>query len=512
MTVASPGLPLQAELRYVASSRSFVQHFCQSPCILCIPQTFASVKALVCSNRSKTNSRSYLFRSVVGSKPDVGRIVVCIMLCVALAACKSVTAPPTLPVLPAQEELKSTRLIYPILLLHGLGQKSHAWEGPALNFYEREMGLGFGGVLSMRNGAVECSGARGTTRDFYTVSFSNSHDSVSNWGRELEAYIRLVLSQTKASKVILIGYSMGGVASRYYLTHHVHDHHVKRLITIGSPHLGSPFARIYKVKSALTGALAKDPNIVSATALKAALSAVNACESDLPFDAPAVHDLMRPEDGGQFLDELGKSEHPRDVEYVSVTGEVDVASEASKLSAGAVQEVLRRALEFFDTGVGAWFSSGDGVVSLQSQNITNIPWFKNSPDHQRLTRSVSLKSVHTEHLQNSNEIQRVTLEDKPEFKSAEFRTLNNKPCLVVQYSDLLSPEKSSVSIRYPAMAGERNQKLNNAKLIRLENSEVVQQVVFELGDVDFSKNFIVDCTISNFFGNTASTVKQWIAP
>ncbi len=431
-----------------------------------------------------------------------------------LSSCASLPAPPKLPSMQAVEEVQTTHVAYPILLLHGLGQKSHAWEGNAIRFYEQEMGLTFGGVLSMKDGKAVLSSAPGArpARDFYTVSFTNSTDSVATWGRELDSYIRFVLEQTKASKVILIGYSMGGVASRYYLTHHLRNHNVKRLITVGTPHLGSPFARVYKIKSAVRQALAKDPNIISATALKAALATIEACESDVPYDAPAVHDLMRPEDGGEFLDGLGKAEHPTDVDYVSVVGEVDVVNEASKLSSGAVQEVLRRALEFFDTGVSAWFSQGDGVVSLQSQNITNIPWFKNSPQHQRLAKTVSLSSVHTMHLQNSNEIQRVSLEDRPEFKGAEFRLVDNKPCLVVDFSDLLSCDKSKVTISYPALAGDQSRSSQSIRLVRMENKEVLHRAIFDLSDADFSKNFNVDLRISNYFGNSASATKQWIAP
>ncbi len=438
-------------------------------------------------------------------------VIVCLGCALLLNACSTTALRPNLPALDKDEAVSTLHVEYPILLLHGLGQKSHAWEGKAVGFYEQDMGMNFGGVLSMNNGRVQCVGGRGKQKDFYTVSFTNPTDSVAAWGRELDAYIQTVLQQTKASKVLLIGYSMGGLAARYYLTHHLSNHHVRRLITIGTPHLGSPFARVYSLKHGITESLSKNPNIVSTTALKAALATLSSCESDVAFDAPAVHDLMRPEDGGVFLDALGKAEHPMDVDYVSVVGEVDVAKEVGNLSSAAVQEILRRALEFFDSGMSAWFSSGDGVVNMQSQNITNIPFFKNNPQHQRLARTVSLSSVHTEHLQNSNEIQRVTLEDKPEFKSAEFRMVDGNPCLVIEYSDLLTCDKSTASVVFQGLAGEQRRSAPN-HLVRLEDGSLVHRAVIRMDDADFAKNFSVSVEIANYFQDKCSTTKQWIAP
>ncbi|MCF8151926.1 MAG: alpha/beta fold hydrolase [Burkholderiaceae bacterium] len=51
-----------------------------------------------------------------------------------------------------------------------------------------------------------------------------------------------VLAATGASQVILIGHSMGGLASRAYLRRHGNEK-VARLITLGSPHQGTKFAQ-----------------------------------------------------------------------------------------------------------------------------------------------------------------------------------------------------------------------------------------------------------------------------
>ncbi len=436
-------------------------------------------------------------------------VVVCSLTI--LISCSS-TYRPSFSEAPESRVVNTTQVAYPIILLHGLGQKSHVWDGSAIRFYEQEMGLKFGGVLSMNGSQVQVQGSSSGTRDFYTVSFSNATDSVGAWGWELEQYINKVLELSQAQKVILIGYSMGGLASRYYLTHHVNNHHVKRLITIGTPHMGSAFARVYAVKTAITSRLAQQPNIITATALKAALSALTACESDVAFDAPALHDLMRPEDGGVFLDYMGKTEHPADVEYVSVVGDVDVLGEASKLSSAAVQEMLRRTMEFFDSGIPALFQSGDGVVSVQSQMMTNIPWFRNNPRHQRLARTVNLSSVHTAHLQNSNEIQRVTLEDRPEFKGAEFVRINNASYLMIDFSDYLPVSKSTVTVSYNTLAGEKKVIATDMRLVRSADGSVVCRAFVNVDDADFERNFTAAITISNYFSNSATASKSWTRP
>ncbi|MBL7998837.1 MAG: alpha/beta fold hydrolase [Candidatus Kapabacteria bacterium] len=440
-------------------------------------------------------------------------VLICTVSIVAVVwhGCSSVVLNPKLPTMPAADEVQQTTIAYPILLLHGLGQKSHAWDGGAVQFYEKEMGLRFGGTLSMKGGAARADGRNNGIGDFYTVSFSVAYDSVNTWARELEQYVNYVRQKTKAEKVILIGYSMGGLASRRYLTQNLNDHHVKRLITIGTPHLGSPFAKVWNIKTALTKRLADKPNIVSETLLKGALATVTAAEADVPFDSPAVGDLRRPEDGGSFLDALGKAEHPGDVDYICVIGDVDVMGEVSKFNTSAVQEVLRRALEFMDSGdVGKWLQTGDGVVSAYSQTMTNIPFFKNSISRQRLTRTVTLGSLHTDHLQRSNEIQRVTLEDKPEFKSAEFYAVDGKPALVVEFNDYLPPKRSTVTIQYPALSGERTVKTTDIRLVRKKNGEVVSRAIVPLGnEVDFGQSFTTTVGITNYFNNSISTTKEW---
>ena len=443
--------------------------------------------------------------------PVVARVLSVVMLLgglVLLPSCKTVRAV-RMNEAPAVKEVTSTTVAYPLLLLHGLGQKAHVWEGPALASYEQSLGLHFGGVLSMKGGGVHCSRNADGPSDFFTVSFTNPVDSVAAWGRELERYIKEVLRRTGAEYVTLVGYSMGGIASRWYRSRHLRDHHVRRLITIGSPHMGSPFARVYSVKSGIKNALADSPNPVSAAVLRGALSAVEACETDMPFDAPAMRDLIPPDNAGNFLDRLGKAPHPLDVEYISVIGNVDMIGDAQKFRSSALQEVLRRVSDLYDNGVNALLSPGDGVVSTSSQVLTNIPWFADKQENLRLARTVTLKSVHTQHLQKSPEIQRVTLESKPELHGSEWYMVNGVPCLVLTYHDYLQPSSSVCTVVYDGMAGERSIQATEQKLVTLPSGERVSYAVIPLRDADFSSSFTVRFTIRNAYGYTVQSTKQW---
>lgn len=62
--------------------------------------------------------------------------------------------------------------------------------------------------------------------------------------------IASILQQTKCRKIILIGHSMGGLASTYYSTHLDQDKVVSAVITIGSPLYGTKVSVFGKGKNA----------------------------------------------------------------------------------------------------------------------------------------------------------------------------------------------------------------------------------------------------------------------
>jgi pimeloyl-ACP methyl ester carboxylesterase len=447
--------------------------------------------------------------------------VLCAATLLLVVGCAASKQTVVLPAFVPSEQVTSTHIPYPILLLHGLGQKSSVWDAQAVKFYEQE-GLSFGGTLKKVAGkcVLDAKNPSGFA-DFFTVSFSNPVDSVGAWKRELDEYVRLVRERTRADKVMLIGYSMGGLTGRYYLTQHLADHHVQRLITIGSPHQGSPFAKIWQWKTSLVNAQ-KTANPVVAAILKPAVDAVNSAEKDVPFDAPAVRDLMRPEDGGEFTKRTGSLPHPNDVEYVSVVGRVEVLKEIQAFSKSGVQELVRRALEAIGFGMDAAFSDGDGVVSARSQTINELPWFQADRSRQRISQTITLSTVHEDHLRKSTEIQRVSLDAKPEFKGADFvrfagsaQTLQGaQPAFVLEFVDYLPPRLCTVELSISNISGRSQGVLipqDRIALVRKQNGTLVAQAVCVLPpNLDFTEPLEATFTVKNSFGNQFSASKSWM--
>jgi len=208
------------------------------------------------------------------------------------------TVPEYIPIYVETKPSKLLQIPYPILLLHGLGQKASVWDKHAIKFYEQDLGLKHAGILKPSKKGIFLDQKSTTTLDFFTVQFSKPTDSVEGWTKELEQCIAFVREKTGAEKVILIGYSMGGLTGRHYLTKHVNNHHVQRLITIGSPHQGSAFAKVYNWKTAVNSSLQDGKESFLKPIVEQASELIRKAENDVPFDSPAVRDLRRPQDGG----------------------------------------------------------------------------------------------------------------------------------------------------------------------------------------------------------------------
>jgi len=415
----------------------------------------------------------------------------------------------SLPEYPGHREVHTMRVPYPILLLHGLGQKAEVWEGPGSAYYSRDLGLSFGGTLYPKGSSLSPPRAGSADADFYVVQFSNPVDSVGAWGTEVETCVNYVREHTGADRVILIGYSMGGLAARSYLTRKPTNHNVKRLITIGTPHLGSAFARVWTWKSKIQQGASSSNPLISVPA-RAALSALQGAEGDVPFDAPAVRDLRRPEDGGEFLRSLGKRTHPLDVEYVSVIGSLDMFSEAKKLSEGLVQEILRRLLSL-DNGLPEVFAPGDGVVSTTSQDIMNIEFFKNDAPRRRAARSISVPTVHVDHLRQSVDVQRVTLDEKPEYRNAELFQRNGIPVAAIDISDHI-PHLCTVIVDVECNGQSSQFTFAGKDLLLVRTVDgIVSRAILNLDSIANISTVpsSMRITIKNGFGYTVSARKDW---
>lgn len=168
----------------------------------------------------------------------------------------------------------NNKLPYPIIFIHGLESDSDKWYDYLINVIS-EYKLVFGGdlkyclnpdndvstsdfdqvLLDFTNQSILGSG------DVYTINFNvdifgniNDDNGLSNQsaifkqGVAVQKAIKKILELTGKDKVVLVGHSMGGLASRQYLQlrewQDDNDHHVAKLFTIDTPHGGSNAATI----------------------------------------------------------------------------------------------------------------------------------------------------------------------------------------------------------------------------------------------------------------------------
>lgn len=170
------------------------------------------------------------------------------------------------------------KLPYPILFVHGLNSYCSTWD-VFTNYLDATYGLTFGGNIDY---CLNFDGSNYTTNknfyptagadialytpttslvvgDYYYINFDvgingsfhpngNAADVISNQsaiskqGLAIAYAIQTILQMTGKDKVILMGHSMGGLASREYLQNWTQSdgfHHIGKLATTGTPHGGS---------------------------------------------------------------------------------------------------------------------------------------------------------------------------------------------------------------------------------------------------------------------------------
>ena len=160
-------------------------------------------------------------------------------------------------------------LPYPVIFIHGLGSNDQTWSVllSQLDLFGWSSGgrmdycLNYDGNLATSFLASDLHDFTNLSAlnvgDYYTVNFDvnpngtiynntveSNQSAIVKQGKAMQSAIGYVLSKTGSDKVILVGHSMGGLASREYLQNS-NDwqsdgrHHVAKLLTIGTPHGGS---------------------------------------------------------------------------------------------------------------------------------------------------------------------------------------------------------------------------------------------------------------------------------
>jgi len=76
----------------------------------------------------------------------------------------------------------------------------------------------------------------------YTINYGPPHGDIEHFAEQLAAKVEFVCAATGAARVLLACHSMGGLVARAYVRQRGPDR-VERIITIGTPHHGSVFAR-----------------------------------------------------------------------------------------------------------------------------------------------------------------------------------------------------------------------------------------------------------------------------
>ncbi len=244
---------------------------------------------------------------------------------------------------------------YPVIFIHGLASSAETWVAYR-DYLINNAKWTFGGIPSYNhdtkmvdiscpsnsNPVIKCTGSAG---NFYTLNFSDNQGlSLDIQGGELAIIIKAVLDKNPgATKVLLIGHSLGGIAARAYLqglaqvldpaTPIPYRGDVAKLITIGTPHQGSFWAEVCHDDFGIPGNnsicdlfdLGIDPHSIAIKELQPDSAALN------------------------ILNDLTTHPLPSDGIYISIIG--------------AGQSTLSGSVDYHD---------GDGIVSNTSQNLMAV--------------------------------------------------------------------------------------------------------------------------------------------
>lgn len=281
-----------------------------------------------------------------------------------------------------RERYLDRRIPHPILLIHGLGGSAQRWADTGVIDYLRQLGLEYGGRLQGQGSRVILldAPASGRSGDFYTLEISDAYAGLELWSRQIRSGVEEVRDASRATKVILVGFSAGGVASRRYLTEYPRGHHTARLVTIAAPHLGSELALVSQLK-------AKGNPLI-----QGALEPVELV-TGITLDSSLILQLV-PEDRNSYLRDLNQQAHPVDLEYgclVATGGGLpdswsDVREDIGLALDGRIIET--RSVTSLSNGLSSlssWIRNGmkdggDGVVQIGSQNLANVDFFRGRPE------------------------------------------------------------------------------------------------------------------------------------
>ncbi|MEW6772418.1 MAG: alpha/beta fold hydrolase [Bacteroidota bacterium] len=161
-------------------------------------------------------------------------------------------------------------LPYPVLLVHGLSSSDQTWSN-FISDIRNIFGWNYGGSFHFclnqdgdNSNAQFINDFQDYTNlsnvyksDFYTINFDvqnsgtiyntnvlSNQSAIFKQGYAVRNAVNYIMQKTGRNKVILLGHSMGGLASREYVQNPSKyqsdgQHHIAKIITLGTPHGGS---------------------------------------------------------------------------------------------------------------------------------------------------------------------------------------------------------------------------------------------------------------------------------
>lgn len=283
-----------------------------------------------------------------------------------------------------------TKLPYPIIFIHGLSSTPDTWNATK-NTLINSFGLTYGGMFAANlnyDGSLFTSNKLNDTHiyntipspvlggDFYMVNFAIDFDgsinencfnrsnqsAIAKQGYVLKDIIMSVMQLTGKNKVVLMGHSMGGLASREYLQNTSNWQidglpHVAKLATTGTPHGGSNMS---------------DGGLFT----------------DIDFQSEAIRDLKKL---SVYLE--GGSESSVPTTYYSKDVNCN-GTNSDGLIVGLNQRTIFSDIDYscvIGTALSILGVGGDGAVTVSSANINNA-----NAGYSNLTQNIfSVFKVHT---------------------------------------------------------------------------------------------------------------------
>jgi len=341
-----------------------------------------------------------------------------------------------LSLLGAGEPILARSIPFPIIFVHGFGETAERWDDIKPFFHLLE--LQFGGVLQISKwGNVITSPNYNKAADYFFIQFTDDQLGIQDQIKELRRFIKKLHRESGAPRFVLVGFSMGGLTSRAYLTQYHNKHKIAKLVTITSPHQGSNWAYFHKIalKCLNRAGASKDMSFWTKIetdgkkALCKLFEQVSEKVIDIRFAGPAMRDLMPIEKGAEhssLLAQLAHTDHPLDVQYASVVAQTPTLEEPFVILENFIKEKKSNGIltaltsPFIDFGRQHFpkfinfinlisnsnagknncnKGSGDGAISVCSQDMSQLAWFKQQIDHQEesawrdtLQRTVFLKN------------------------------------------------------------------------------------------------------------------------